>query len=130
MNFTDLRNQLACTGRANEMVVDSYRPQHQQIRQTRKAIAICTTCPLLDRCRAWVLGKDDDPCPQMVVGGMSPAERRRRRWGNEACGTDAGYQRHQRAGETPCQPCIDAHGTKTREWAANYRARQRQGGAA
>jgi hypothetical protein len=46
------------------------------------------------------------------------------------CGTDAGYQRHHKNGQTPCQPCIDAHGTKTREWAANYRARRRQGGAA
>jgi hypothetical protein len=66
----------------------------------------------------------------MVVGGMSPAERRRRRYGHEACGTDAGYQRHRNNSETPCQPCIDAHGIKTREWAAAYRARQRQGGAA
>jgi hypothetical protein len=25
------------------------------------------------------------------------------------CGTDAGFQRHHRAGETPCGECVDAH---------------------
>ena len=25
------------------------------------------------------------------------------------CGTDAGYQRHRKLGETPCDPCDEAH---------------------
>lgn len=28
------------------------------------------------------------------------------------CGTNAGYSRHRRRGEAPCQPCRDAHAVK------------------
>lgn len=121
----DFRSQLACTGRADEMVVDAWRPQHQRARQERQALAICRSCPLLERCRKWVLSKDDDPSPVMVVGGMTPAERRRERFGSEVCGTDAGWQRHRKDGELPCGPCATAHNAKTREWAQQYRARKR-----
>lgn len=40
----------------------------------------------------------------------------------QPCGTVAAYKRHQRAGETPCQPCRDAWSTKQREM---YGARKR-----
>ena len=113
----DFRSQLACTGRADEMVVDAWRPQHQRARQERQALAICRSCPLLERCRRWVLSKDDDPSPVMVVGGMTPTERRRERFGNEACGTDAGYWRHWRRGEH-CEPCRQAHVKARQEWRA------------
>ena len=126
MTWAETRGQLACTGRADEMVVDAWRPQHQRARQERQALAICRSCPLLERCRKWVLDKDDDPTPVMVVGGMTPAERRRRKFGNEACGTDAGWQRHRKDGQLPCGPCAAAHNVKPREWAANHLARKRQ----
>lgn len=30
------------------------------------------------------------------------------------CGTDAAFQRHRRRGETPCEPCREAHAAKKR----------------
>jgi hypothetical protein len=43
------------------------------------------------------------------------------------CGTDAGYQAHQVAGEPPCDPCRDAHTVKQRRWRKlNPAARDRQ----
>ena len=119
----DFRHQLACTGRADEMCVDGSNPHQRQRRET-EAKAICATCPLLERCRRWVLAKDDDPSPVMVVGGMTPGERRRARFGNEACGTDRGWQRHQRAGERACGPCAKAHNETTREWQRQWRAKK------
>lgn len=126
MTWADMRAQLACTGRADDMVVDAWRPQHQRERQERQALAICRSCVMLERCRGWVLGKDDDPSPMMVVGGMTPAERRRQRFGSEACGTDAGWQRHRSKGELPCAGCAAAHNIKTREWARASRERKRK----
>jgi hypothetical protein len=50
------------------------------------------------------------------------------------CGTEAGYSRHRRAGETPCPSCVTAHtearrdrryGLKPGQWLAMYAA---QGG--
>lgn len=32
------------------------------------------------------------------------------------CGTDAAYKRHLVKGEVACQPCLDAHAAKYREW--------------
>ena len=125
MNWDEQTAQLACWGHADDMVIDPWRPAHQRERQTRQAVAICHTCQLLDRCRQWVLTKPEDPCPVMIVGGLTPAQRREHRYGNQTCGTDAGWQRHRTNGEPACPACATAHNTKTREWAANYRARQK-----
>src|SRR5690606_21478194 len=32
------------------------------------------------------------------------------------CGTHQGYDKHRRRGETPCQPCRDAHNARQREY--------------
>ena len=123
------RTLLACTGRADEMCVDSWRPAHQRARQEKVGKAICADCPTLDRCRAWVLNKPDDPSPLMVVGGMTPGERRRAKFGSEACGTDRGWQRHRRDGQTVCGACAAAHNEKTAEWQRQWRAKNRKGAA-
>jgi hypothetical protein len=110
------RTLLACTGRADEMCVDSWRPAHQRAKQERTGKAICAGCPTLDRCRTWVLNKPDDPSPVMVVGGMTPGERRRARPPAQPpperqqlapCGTNSAYQRHRRRGEH-CPTCAAA----------------------
>ena len=121
------RTLLACTGRADEMCVDSWRPAHQRAKQERIGKAICQTCPLLDRCRAWVLGKDDDPSPVMVVGGMTPGERRREKFGSDACGTDRGWQRHRRDGQAACAACAAAHNEATKQWQRQWREKNRKG---
>jgi hypothetical protein len=123
MNWAELRAQLACTGRANEMCVDGSTP-HQRARQERAGLAICAGCQHLNRCRAWVLRQPDDPSPVMVVGGMTPGQRRRYRHGGDACGTAAGYWRHHRLGEEACQPCK----TAVNEARRDYRARRKNEG--
>lgn len=119
------RTLLACTGRADEMCVDSWRPAHQRARQERIGKAICQTCPLLDRCRAWVLGKDDDPSPVMVVGGMTPGERRREKFGTSNCGTKAGWMAHRTAGSEACQACRLAWNAYSAEYRRSWRAKKR-----
>jgi hypothetical protein len=123
MNWAELRAQLACTDRGDEMCVDGSTP-HQRARLERHALTICADCQHLDRCRAWVLAKPDDPSPVMVVGGMTPGERRRARFGSKACGTAAGYWRHHRSGEEACQPCKQAVSETRRD----YRARRKNEG--
>ena len=119
------RTLLACTGRADEMCVDSWRPAHQRAKQERIGKAICADCPALDRCRAWVLNKPDDPSPVMVVGGMTPGERRRAKYGSDACGTDRGWQRHRRDGQTACAACLAAHNEYTRLHKQAWRAKRK-----
>jgi len=130
MNWAELRAQLACTDRGDEMCIDPWRPQHKRARQERDALAICADCQHLDRCRAWVLRQPDDPSPVMVVGGMTPGQRRRERFGSEACGTDRGWQRHRRDGQTACAACAAAHNEATREWQRQWREKNRKGAVA
>lgn len=35
---------------------------------------------------------------------------------NDKCGTDTGYNRHRRAGETACEACRQAHAAYMRQW--------------
>lgn len=120
----DFSDRLACWGRADDMVADSTNP-HARQRQEQRAKAICAECPVLDRCRAWALHHDDDLWPVMVVGGMTPGERRRARFGSEACGTDRGWQRHRRAGQAACAACLAAHNEYTRLHKQAWRARRK-----
>lgn len=61
-------------------------------------------------------------CEQFIVRGAMK--------GQPATGTDAGYMRHRRAGETPCRDCQAARVAKLRDWNANHpgadTARKRQ----
>ena len=119
------RTLLACTGRADEMCVDSWRPAHQRAKQERIGKSICADCPALDRCRAWVLGKPDDPSPVMVVGGMTPGERRRAKYGSEACGTKAGWMAHRTESSEACQACRLAWNTYSAEHRRAWRAKRK-----
>jgi hypothetical protein len=84
----------------------------------------------------------------MVVGGMTPGQRRRERFGSEACGTDRGWQRrrerfgseacgtdrgwqrHRRDGQTACAACAAAHNEATKEWQRQWREKNRKGAVA
>jgi len=135
MNWAELRAQLACTDRGDEMVVDAWRPQHQRARQERAGLAICADCQHLDRCRAWVLRQPDDPSPVMVVGGMTPGQRRRARPPTQPpperqrlapCGSISAYQRHRRRGEH-CLTCAAAWSAYSQTY---YQLRKQGKGAA
>lgn len=84
---------------------------------------ICRECPVRVQCLEHSLTIDG---LQGIWGGLSAVERRRLRRSRgltqalSPCGTRAAYNRHTRAGETPCEPCTRAN----REYQARYDARR------
>lgn len=79
----------------------------------RHAKAICSACPVKAACLAAATSDD-----QGVWGGMTRGERRgrpapkpkpkRKPRTPAACGTEAAYRRHRRAGEPTCDACREA----------------------
>lgn len=73
---------------------------------TRRAKAVCATCPVVDFCLNYAISAREK---QGIWGGRSERERRRIRNGEPPVrhehGTNAGYQRHQRLGTDPCADC-------------------------
>lgn len=68
------------------------------------ALAVCAPCPVKEACRKSRGGADG------VWGGHVYARRRRAdtiTYGT-VHGTEAGYSRHRRHGETPCRACVAA----------------------
>jgi hypothetical protein len=137
MKWAELRAELACTGRGDEMCIDPWRPQHKRAQQEHDALAICADCMHLDRCRAWVLRQPDDPSPVMVVGGMTPGQRRKelqnrpvpRQWSEASCGTLSAYQRHRRRGEN-CEICREAWSRYCENYYQRRKAQRDDRGAA
>ena len=83
-------------------------------RLTNRAKAICRRCPVQTTCLAEHVAE-----PHGVWGGLDPRERREQRRqptiARPQCGTDRGYQWHQRGNEHPCGPCMLAHSDRTRQ---------------
>lgn len=121
----DWRDAAACRGHGEVMtardLTDFTRKSRLARQRVAAAKAICAQCPVIDQCRAWVLGEDMDPCPWGVVAGMIPQERnanRRERGVNVAaqrgaanaarCGTTSGHKRHRRLMEPICPMCAAA----------------------
>lgn len=71
----------------------------------------CRHCPVKQEC--FEFGKDWEG----VYGGTTARQRRafRKKLELKPCGTDAGYHRHRRHEEKPCEPCAAAHTAKTTE---------------
>lgn len=84
---------------------------------TRLPRAICAECPVGEECREWALRHEQH-------GFWNSSERQRRLLRRTrgislkspaaiaeeaACGTQAGFARHHRAGELPCPRCLDAY---------------------
>jgi len=95
-----------------------------------KLRAICAQCPVSAQCLEFAVANF---IPWGVWAGTTPRERLNiRKSGNRlgsptrrplyGCGTSAAYHRHIRAGEKPCQSCVQAENART----AVYRARKRQ----
>lgn len=82
------------------------------------ALTFCRTCPVLLQCRAEI---EDTPswlrCG--VWGGRFYRMTRERGRGRQLqpCGTNAAYQRHVRAGEQACAPCLRANAERAARYA-------------
>lgn len=73
------RTDLACLGNGNTMTGPEGEPPRERELRQDTAVWLCTTCPALDQCHAWVMAQDPDPCPHSVVAAMRPGDRRRAR---------------------------------------------------
>lgn len=94
--------------------------------QRMEAKAICAGCPVLEACLGYALA-NPFATEGAMWGGLTPSERRkhrdRRRGGGkwqihllQPHGTEAGYARHMRAKERPCDSCRKAHNEYFRLW--------------
>lgn len=116
--------QAACRG----VDVDLFFPTAAQ-EGAEAAKAICEGCPVRVECLEAALERREE---HGVWGGTTVEERTRIRRqrararraaattrrpgiGTDACGTDAGYQRHRRRGERPCKSCRAAHAERERQ---------------
>lgn len=103
------------------------------IAQTAYATSICHRCPVRAECLTDAMaieGNRGEAGRHGIRGGLAPVARahlyaRTRRPAEpgvpvEGCGDAAGYQRHRRAGTTPCKACSAAE----RERAAQAAARR------
>jgi WhiB family redox-sensing transcriptional regulator len=94
---------------------------------TREAKSICARCPVTAECLEFALRNGER---FGIWGGLSERERRRlehdrgidrRRHEHRkkpiAHGTAGGYKAHQRRGEQPCRPCLDAEACRRNPYA-------------
>lgn len=93
-------------------------PYRDVLARWREAAELCEWCPALAACARLA---DAQPRLDGVWAGRVPRLRGQRAGVDPAaCGTRGGWQRHDRAGETPCGPCVEAN-------RAYHRERKRRG---
>lgn len=86
-------------------------------------LRICAACPVIDDCRTWALQVEAGAGRSIrfgIYGGLTPKQR----WAidrdsrqpavpgtgcGDRVGTAAGYERHRRHDEAPCEPCLVAN---------------------
>jgi hypothetical protein len=73
------RDEAACLGRGKLM---DPLPLFRDKTTTRRALEVCSACPVLAECARWVLALPDAADPGGVCGGMPEDERTRRRRGH------------------------------------------------
>ena len=131
MTATDWLDDAACAG------ADAHLWFSEIPSERRQAAQVCSTCPVLDRCREYVLTMPKDTIG--VWAGTTQAARKGahstdRPWAElmyaaEVHGTEHGYRRHKSRGETPCEDCHAAT-TRERQRRKDREARKRAGEAA
>ena len=109
------RDDAACRG----MDTSVFFPERGDIEGVRTAKEICARCTVTAECLEWAYSVFE--IDNGIWGGLSGYERRlnaptrgfRRSVG--VCGTYAGYKRHLRREETPCNECREANRIYNRE---------------
>jgi hypothetical protein len=69
-------NNAACAGMPTEWWFPEKDAKRETIQNTKKAIAICESCPEIRKCQDFAI---DNPCVQGIWGGMSVKRRSRAR---------------------------------------------------
>lgn len=59
------------------LTASARRERGRYAREVVQVVATCQRCPVLEQCKSWVMGHDEDPCAWHVVAGMTPKERNR-----------------------------------------------------
>ena len=109
--MADWRIQAACRGLDTSL----FFPEVGELHSAQIAKAVCGSCPVQADCLVEVLTMRQDWSQHGIWAGTSPKDRRGMRTKNSGprqparCGTAAGYNRHRRADEQPCQACREAH---------------------
>lgn len=114
-----------------------FMPQRGENNKIKYAKEICDTCPVQQQCRDYGLRLSQLFDTHGIFGGWTRQERKRdlerqglnvRRWGssdmsNVSHGSNAAYQMHMFAGETPCELCLEgkARRSRNRVLTVNYR---------
>lgn len=89
-------------------------PINEGAQSVSEALSYCHGCPVLATCLAWACERGEEG----VWGGTTTMQRRALRRATlthpapalgDACGSEAGYSRHRRAGTDPCPGCRAAH---------------------
>jgi hypothetical protein len=119
------RMDAACRGHDPDL----FHPEKGDTVTAAKALAICARCPVADTCREHAVEHRE----RGIWGGTSERQRKevrtqrfRAAGGRRTpapCGTDAAYHRHRRAGEEPCEACLEAQRQARRVRAQRLRAR-------
>lgn len=108
----DWHEQAACRDHPEPDLWHCDRTGEPGRRINLRAKAVCRGCPVQAACLDAGLHQ-----PHGIWGGLDPRERRLLRRTptvhRPACGTDKGYQWHQRLNEHPCGPCRAAHNERT-----------------
>jgi WhiB family redox-sensing transcriptional regulator len=135
--LNDWKAEAACRG----MDVNLFFPEPSRNGRTiysKKVRETCASCPVRQKC--YTFAKTN--LERGYWGGFGETERRLAAkesrnvgigpWASngkrlQPCGTDAAHRRHRKAGETPCQPCIDAYRKIARERKARKTLLQKMG---
>lgn len=93
---------------------EAWFPPRTDIRANRAATALCNGCPVINECLEFALAAEAGMGAsgrEGIFGGLTPAERARLVRGQTKPirhGTEAGYRKHHRRGESPCGACMVA----------------------
>lgn len=109
--------EAACRDQGNAL----FFPERGQRAAGAEALRFCAVCPVIKQCRAASLVRSDT---HGIWGGLTEVERRKvrrrhpppRAWDSDPMSiglaghdSEAGYHRHMRLKEEPCEACIAAH---------------------
>ena len=123
---TSWQNKAACAGHDRPEIFFPTKTGKAAIQQSAEALAICSGCPVIEACAQYRI---DTGSIGVWGNALIPTREAHRphavRVRKVRCGTRAGYERHLKRNEPPCQPCRNAEvaakspqGNTRKKWTA------------